>query len=207
MIKDEKTQKIHVDISFVDEKNRLNIEKLKQNNPEFNGVNFIKGESFYVSRDIEKMSKSRYNVISPDDICKRYGADTLRMYEMFLGPIDQSKPWNTAGISGVFSFLNKFWNLFHRNEKFYVSDDLPSDEVLKIYHKTVKKIVNDIDKFSFNTCVSSLMICVNELKSQKDKMTSERLKYDSSKLVYLMLVLGSLILGVVVFTRIIKASK
>ena len=104
MIKDEKTQKIHVDISFVDEKNRLNIERLKQNNSEFNDVNFIKGESFYVSRDIEKMSKSRYNVISPDDICKRYGADTLRMYEMFLGPIDQSKPWNTAGISGVFFF-------------------------------------------------------------------------------------------------------
>ena len=166
MIKDEKIQKIHVDISLVDEKNRLNIERLKQNNPEFNDVNFIKGESFYVSRDIEKMSKSRYNVISPDDICKSYGADTLRMYEMFLGPIDQPKPWNTAGISGVFSFLNKFWNLFHRNEKFYVSDDQPSDEVLKIYHKTVKKVVNDIDKFSFNTCVSSLMICVNELKSQ-----------------------------------------
>ena len=166
MIKDEETQKIHVDISFVDEKNRLNIERLKQNNPEFKDVNFIKGESFYVSRDIEKMSKSRYNVISPDDICKRYGADTLRMYEMFLGPIDQPKPWNTAGISGVFSFLNKFWNLFFRNEKFYVSDDQPSDKALKTYHKTVKKVVNDINKFSFNTCVSSLMICVNELKSQ-----------------------------------------
>ncbi len=169
MIKDQKTQKIHVDISLVDEKNRLNIERLKQNNPEFKDVNFIKGEAFYVSRDIEKMSKSRYNIISPDDICKRYGADTLRMYEMFLGPIDQSKPWNTAGISGVFSFLNKFWNLFHRNEKFYVSNDQPSDEVLKIYHKTVKKVVNDIDKFSFNTCVSSLMICVNELKAQNCK--------------------------------------
>ena len=169
MIKDQKTQKIHVDISLVDEKNRLNIERLKQKNPEFNDVNFIKGESFYVSRDIEKMSKSRYNVISPDDICKRYGADTLRMYEMFLGPIEQSKPWNTAGISGVFSFLNKFWNLFHRNEEFYVSDDQPSDEVLKIYHKTVKKVANDIDKFSFNTCISSLMICVNELKSQNCK--------------------------------------
>ena len=165
MIKDQKTQKIHVDISFVDEKNRLNIERLKQNNPEFNGVNFIKGESFYVSREIEKMSKSRYNVISPDDICKSYGADTLRMYEMFLGPIDQSKPWNTAGISGVFSFLNKFWNLFHIDEKFYVSDDQPSDEALKIYHKTVKKVVNDIDKFSFNTSVSAFMICINELSS------------------------------------------
>ena len=111
------------------------------------------------------MSKSRYNVISPDDICKRYGADTLRMYEMFLGPIDKSKPWNTAGISGVFSFLNKFWNLFHRNEKFYVSDNQPSNEVLKIYHKTVKKVVNDIDNFSFNTSVSAFMICINELSS------------------------------------------
>ena len=164
-IKDERTQKIHIDISFVDDKNRLNIDLLKQNNPEFKDVNFIKDDSFYVSRDVEKMSKSRYNVISPDDICKRYGADTLRMYEMFLGPIDQSKPWNTAGISGVFSFLNKFWNLFHQKGKFYVSDEQPSEKVLKIYHKTVKKVINDIEKFSFNTSVSAFMICINELSS------------------------------------------
>ena len=164
--KDEVTQKIHVDIAFVDEKNRLDIDKLKNNNPEFKDVNFIKNETFYVSREIEKMSKSRYNVVSPDDICKKYGADTLRMYEMFLGPIDQSKPWNTAGITGVFSFLNKFWNLFFEDDKFYVSDDPPSMEVLKIYHQTVKKVIHDIDKFSFNTSVSAFMICINELTSK-----------------------------------------
>ena len=164
--KNEVTQKIHVDIAFVDEKNRLDIDKLKNNNPEFKDVNFIKNETFYVSREIEKMSKSRYNVVSPDDICKKYGADTLRMYEMFLGPIDQSKPWNTAGITGVFSFLNKFWNLFFEDDKFYVSDDPPSMEVLKIYHQTVKKVIHDIDKFSFNTSVSAFMICINELTSK-----------------------------------------
>ena len=164
--KNEVTQKIHVDIAFVDEKNRLDIDKLKNNNPEFKDVNFIKNETFYVSREIEKMSKSRYNVVSPDDICKKYGADTLRMYEMFLGPIDQSKPWNTAGITGVFSFLNKFWNLFFEDDKFYVSDDTPSMEVLKIYHQTVKKVIHDIDKFSFNTSVSAFMICINELTSK-----------------------------------------
>ena len=164
--KNEVTQKIHIDIAFVDEKNRLDIDKLKNNNPEFKDVNFIKNETFYVSREIEKMSKSRYNVVSPDDICKKYGADTLRMYEMFLGPIDQSKPWNTAGITGVFSFLNKFWNLFFEDDKFYVSDDPPSMEVLKIYHQTVKKVIHDIDKFSFNTSVSAFMICINELTSK-----------------------------------------
>ena len=164
--KNEVTQKIHVDIAFVDEKNRLDIDKLKNNNPEFKDVNFIKNETFYVSREIEKMSKSRYNVVSPDDICKKYGADTLRMYEMFLGPIDQSKPWNTAGITGVFSFLNKFWNLFFEDDKFYVTDDPPSMEVLKIYHQTVKKVIHDIDKFSFNTSVSAFMICINELTSK-----------------------------------------
>ena len=164
--KNEVTQKIHVDIAFVDEKNRLDIDKLKNNNPEFKKVNFIKNETFYVSREIEKMSKSRYNVVSPDDICKKYGADTLRMYEMFLGPIDQSKPWNTAGITGVFSFLNKFWNLFFEDDKFYVNDDKPSIEVLKIYHQTVKKVTHDIDKFSFNTSVSAFMICINELTSK-----------------------------------------
>ena len=164
--KNEVTQKIHVDIAFVDEKNRLDIDKLKNNNPEFKDVNFIKNETFFVSREIEKMSKSRYNVVSPDDICKKYGADTLRMYEMFLGPIDQSKPWNTAGITGVFSFLNKFWNLFFEDDKFYVTDDPPSMEVLKIYHQTVKKVIHDIDKFSFNTSVSAFMICINELTSK-----------------------------------------
>ena len=163
MIKDEKTQKIHVDISFVDEKNRLNIERLKQNNPEFNDVNFIKGESFYVSRDIEKMSKSKFNVVNPDEICEQYGADTLRMYEIFLGPIEQAKPWNTSGISGVHNFLKKYWRLFYRNDKWMVTEIEPNKNELKLLHKTIKKIVSDIENFSFNTCVSALMICVNEL--------------------------------------------
>ena len=163
MIKDEKTQKIHVDISFVDEKNRLNIERLKQNNPEFNDVNFIKGESFYVSRDIEKMSKSKFNVVNPDEICEQYGADTLRMYEIFLGPIEQAKPWNTSGISGVHNFLKKYWRLFYRNDKWMVTEIEPNKNELKLLHKTIKKIVSDIENFSFNTCISALMICVNEL--------------------------------------------
>ena len=165
LINEHETQKIHVDISMVDEKNNLDIKKLQKSNPEFEDVNFIYEKSFIVSRDIEKMSKSRYNVVSPDEICKKYGADTLRLYEMFLGPIDQSKPWNTSGITGVFSFLNKFWNLFHTNGKFHVNDEKPNDQVLKAYHKVVKKVNSDIENFSFNTSVSAFMICINELSS------------------------------------------
>ena len=165
LINEHETQKIHVDISMVDEKNNLDIKKLQKSNPEFEDVNFIYEKSFTVSRDIEKMSKSRYNVVSPDEICKNYGADTLRLYEMFLGPIDQSKPWNTSGITGVFSFLNKFWNLFHTDGKFHVNDEKPNDQVLKAYHKVVKKVNSDIENFSFNTSVSAFMICINELSS------------------------------------------
>ena len=165
LIKEQETQKIHVDISMVDEKNNLDIKKLKKSNPEFKDVNFVYEESFIVSRDIEKMSKSRYNVVSPDEICKKYGADTLRLYEMFLGPIDQSKPWNTSGITGVFSFLNKFWNLFHKNGKFHVNEEKPNDQALKVYHKVVKKVNSDIENFSFNTSVSAFMICINELSA------------------------------------------
>ena len=165
LIKEQETQKIHVDISMVDEKNNLDIKKLKKSNTEFKDVNFVYEESFIVSRDIEKMSKSRYNVVSPDEICKKYGADTLRLYEMFLGPIDQSKPWNTSGITGVFSFLNKFWNLFHKHGKFHVNEEKPNDQVLKVYHKVVKKVNSDIENFSFNTSVSAFMICINELSA------------------------------------------
>jgi leucyl-tRNA synthetase len=104
-------------------------------------------------------------VVSPDEICDKYGADTLRLYEMFLGPIDQAKPWNTAGITGTFSFLNKFWNLYHENKKFTVNDKVPSKNALKILHKTIKKVTSDIENFSFNTSVSAFMICVNELSS------------------------------------------
>jgi leucyl-tRNA synthetase len=118
------------------------------------------------------MSKSKYNVVTPDDICKEYGADTLRLYEMFLGPLEQAKPWNTAGISGVFGFLKKLWRLYHSgpDDSFYVSDSPPSEgsgEDLKSLHKTIKKVADDIENFSFNTSVSQFMICVNELSTQK----------------------------------------
>ena len=109
------------------------------------------------------MSKSKFNVVNPDEICEQYGADTLRMYEMFLGPIEQAKPWNTAGISGVHNFLKKYWRLFHKENKMIVHDEQPNKKELKILHKTIKKITYDIEHFSFNTCVSGLMICVNEL--------------------------------------------
>ena len=105
--------------------------------------------------------------MNPDDICDQYGADTLRMYEMFLGPIEQSKPWSTRGISGVHSFLKKFWNLFFLNGNFNVSKDNPSEESIKILNQTIKKVTNDIEKFSLNTCVSSFMICINKLSEEK----------------------------------------
>ena len=115
------------------------------------------------------MSKSKYNVVNPDDICDNYGADTLRMYEMFLGPIDQAKPWNTSGISGVHSFLKKLWRLFYNNGVWIVDDSNPSKKMLKVLHLTIKKVSEDIESFSFNTCISSLMICVNELQNLKCK--------------------------------------
>ena len=122
---------------------------------------------YKVGREVEKMSKSKYNVVNPDQICDDYGADTLRMYEMFLGPLEQAKPWNTAGISGVHSFLKKTWRLYHNDETFYVSDKSPSAESLKSLHQTIKKVTEDIEHFSFNTCISAFMICVNELTAQK----------------------------------------
>jgi leucyl-tRNA synthetase len=117
------------------------------------------------------MSKSKYNVVNPDEIVvKEYGADTLRMYEMFLGPLEQSKPWNTQGIDGVFKFLSRFWNLFHDSTgNFKVSDAEPTKDELKVLHKTLKKIQQDIENFSFNTSVSEFMICSNELSSLKSK--------------------------------------
>ena len=113
------------------------------------------------------MSKSYFNVVNPDDIIENYGADTLRMYEMFLGPLEQSKPWNTNGIDGVYKFFRKFWNLFHDAGTFNVSDAEPSAEELKVLHKTIKKVEEDIDRFSFNTSVSEFMICANELTALK----------------------------------------
>jgi len=165
------TQPIHADISFVNNANELNIEAFKNWRPEFKDAEFITEEdgTFKVSREVEKMSKSKYNVVNPDDICMQYGADTLRMYEMFLGPLEQAKPWSTAGITGVHSFLKKMWRLFHSgiDDSFLITDKPASKDNLKTLHKTIKKVIEDIENFSFNTSVSTFMIAVNELSSQK----------------------------------------
>ena len=128
---------------------------------------FRTGGAFTVGREVEKMSKSKYNVVSPDSICEEYGADSLRLYEMFLGPLEQSKPWNTAGISGVHSFLKKLWRLYADDNGVKFTDTAPSKDNLKTLHKTIKKVAEDIENFSFNTSVSTFMICVNELSAQK----------------------------------------
>ena len=160
---------IHADISLVNTSNELDIEGFKNWRAEFKDAEFITEENgkYIVGREVEKMSKSKFNVVNPDDICVDYGADTLRMYEMFLGPLEQAKPWNTAGITGVHNFLKKLWKLYHNNEEFAVTDAKPSKDSLKTLHKTIKKVTEDIENFSFNTSVSTFMICVNELTSQK----------------------------------------
>jgi len=162
---------LHSDVSFVNIHNELDIEAFKNWREEYKNAEFITEEdgTFKVSREVEKMSKSKYNVVNPDDICNQYGADTLRMYEMFLGPLEQAKPWNTAGITGVHGFLKKLWKLYHsgENESFYVSEEAASKDSLKTLHKTIKKVQEDIENFSFNTSVSSFMIAVNELSAQK----------------------------------------
>ncbi|MDT0294141.1 leucine--tRNA ligase [Mesonia ostreae] len=162
-------QKIHADVSLVNTSNELDIEAFKNWREEFNDAEFITEENgkYIVGREVEKMSKSKYNVVNPDDICNEYGADTLRMYEMFLGPLEQAKPWNTAGITGVHNFLKKLWKLYHNGEELSVSDDKASPESLKSLHKTIKKVTEDIEDFSFNTSISTFMICVNELAAQK----------------------------------------
>jgi len=144
----------------------LDVEGLKKWQPQFAVAEFeFSLGVLKVGREVEKMSKSKYNVVNPDEICEQYGADTLRMYEMFLGPLEQAKPWNTAGMSGVHNFLRKFWRLFYKEDTFLVTDSVPDKKELKILHETIKKVTEDIESFSFNTCVSSFMICVNELTS------------------------------------------
>ncbi len=172
LIGDQKVQPIHVDVSLVNASNELDVEAFKRNtlNKETREARFVLDDGKYiVGREVEKMSKSKYNVVNPDDICKNYGADTLRLYEMFLGPLEQAKPWNTAGISGVHGFLKKLWKLYHNNEEgvFSVSDAEATAEELKTLHKTIKKVDEDIANFSFNTSVSSFMIAVNELTAMK----------------------------------------
>ena len=160
---------IHVDVNIV-HNDILNIDLFRKWNPEYSSAEFIteKDGTYRCGYAIEKMSKSLYNVVNPDDIIDQYGADTLRLYEMFLGPLEQSKPWDTNGIDGVHKFLRKLWNLFHNsNNELSISDEKPSAAELKILHKTIKKIGEDIERFSFNTSVSAFMICVNELSTLK----------------------------------------
>ncbi len=158
----------NVDISMV-HNDILDIEAFKQTRGDAKDAEFILEDGKYICGwEVEKMSKSKYNVVNPDDIVEKYGADCMRMYEMFLGPLEQFKPWNTQGIDGVFKFLRRFWNLFHDgNENFYVSDEAPSNEELKVLHKTIKKAEYDVENLSFNTSVSAFMICVNELMALK----------------------------------------
>lgn len=169
-IKDQNVQPIHVDISLLkDTSDELDIEKFKAWRKEFANAEFILEEDgkYITGREVEKMSKSKYNVVNPDDICEQYGADTLRLYEMFLGPLEQAKPWNIAGISGVYNFLRKLWRLYFSDSGWQVTDETPTAEMLKALHKTIKKVNEDIENFSFNTSVSQFMICVNELSSLK----------------------------------------
>ncbi|WP_066630602.1 leucine--tRNA ligase [Labilibacter marinus] len=162
------TTAIHVDVNIVSN-DVLDLEKFKNWNPEYKDAEFVLEDGKYVCGwAVEKMSKSMFNVVNPDDIIEDYGADTLRLYEMFLGPLEQSKPWDTNGIDGVHKFLRKTWRLFYdKDEKLNISDEKPSKDEFKVLHKTIKKISDDIEKFSFNTCVSAFMICVNELGSLK----------------------------------------
>ena len=168
----ENVQPIHVDLAVINDiTNELDIEKFR-NHPlyaDYKNAEFILEEDgkFLVGREVEKMSKSKYNVVNPDDICNEYGADTLRLYEMFLGPLEQAKPWNTAGITGVFGFLKKLWKLYADEEGVKITDAEPSKEMYKSLHKTIKKVTEDIENFSFNTSVSQFMICVNELSQLK----------------------------------------
>ncbi len=158
---------IHIDVSLVNSSDEIDVEKLRQWQPQFNDAEFIsENGKFYVGREVEKMSKRWYNVVNPDDICEEYGADTLRLYEMFLGPLEQAKPWNTAGITGVFGFLKKLWRLYFDESGLIVNSNPATPEALKTLHKTIKKVQEDIENFSFNTSVSSFMIAVNELTAQ-----------------------------------------
>jgi leucyl-tRNA synthetase len=178
LIENQKVQAIHVDVSLVNASDELDVAAFKNHplNKDFkdaifkgekgeiiNGVN----DTYVVGREVEKMSKSKYNVVNPDAICEEYGADSLRLFEMFLGPLEQAKPWKTSGISGVYSFLKKLWKLYHTDAAFFVSEEKANKEELKILHKTIKKVQEDIENFSFNTSVSTFMIAVNELAALK----------------------------------------
>ena len=161
------TTPIHVDVNIVSN-DVLDTEKFRAWRPEFKDAEFILEDGKYVcGYAVEKMSKSMFNVVNPDDIVERYGADTLRLYEMFLGPIEASKPWDTNGIDGVNRFLRKLWSLFYKGDNLLVSDESASKDALKAVHKLIKKVTADIESFSYNTSVAAFMICVNELTQLK----------------------------------------
>ncbi|MGV0920757.1 leucine--tRNA ligase [Empedobacter falsenii] len=165
------TTPIHVDVNMLkDGGDELDTEKFKAWREDYATAEFILEDGKYITgREVEKMSKSKFNVLNPDDICNQYGADSLRLYEMFLGPVEQSKPWNTQGLSGVYSFLKKFWRLYHSGaeETFFVTEDEPTKEEMKVLHQTIKKVDEDVNNFSFNTSVSTFMIAANELGKLK----------------------------------------
>lgn len=162
-------REVRILIDLLNDDDSIQLDALKAWQPQFANQVFVPNAQgkVIVQREVDKMSKRWYNVVTPDDLCEKYGADTLRMYEMFLGPLEQSKPWDTKGITGVHNFLKKYWRLFHSNGTFELSTEAPSSQALKTLHKTIKKLTDDLDRFSFNTGVSSFMICVNELTEQK----------------------------------------
>jgi leucyl-tRNA synthetase len=168
LIKDYETDPLHVDVNIVNGV-ELDVEAFRRSRPDYENAEFeLEGSKYICGTAIEKMSKSKYNVVNPDDIIEKYGADTLRMYEMFLGPLEASKPWSTNGIDGVYKFLRRFWSLFHDGTgKIIVTEEKPSGDELRVLHKTLKKVEQDIENFSFNTSVSEFMICTNELTSLK----------------------------------------
>jgi leucyl-tRNA synthetase len=162
------TTPIHVDVNIVSN-DVLDVEAFKTWRPEYSTAEFILEDDKYICGwAVEKMSKSMFNVVNPDMIVEKYGADTLRLYEMFLGPVEQSKPWDTNGIDGCHRFLKKLWGMyFDRDGKLQASDAEPTKEELKSLHKLIKKVTADIEAFSYNTSVSAFMICLNELNQQK----------------------------------------
>ena len=163
LVSGNKVNPIHADVSLVNASDELDVEGFKKWRPDLADAEYVlEAGKYIVGREVEKMSKSKYNVVNPDAICEQYGADSLRLYEMFLGPLEQSKTWNTAGITGVHSFLKKLWKLY-----LGVDEIEPTIENLKTLHKTIKKVEEDIENFSFNTSVATFMICVNELTAQK----------------------------------------
>jgi leucyl-tRNA synthetase len=171
LIANENIYPIHVKVKYINASDELDIAGLKKDTEfgeDYVDAEFVLEDGVYkVGREVEKMSKSKFNVVNPDAICEQYGADSLRLYEMFLGPLEQAKPWNTAGITGVHGFLKKLWKLYIDDNGLKVNDAEPSKEALKTLHKTIKKVEDDIENFSFNTSVSTFMIASNELTAQK----------------------------------------